>query len=102
MTDRLMQLLGFNENDPLISAATDMVDNDHEHLAALREARIREGLTVTDVANRMGVVEEDVVQMETYHADPTLSNLRRYALAVNMKHSITLTPIDSETGSNHE
>ena len=69
------------------------------HLTALHEAassanmllfrwqlvrvRLQRGLTVDDVADRMGFKPEHVIdQMERPESDPRLSTVRRYAMAV--------------------
>lgn len=49
----------------------------------LVRVRLRHGLTVDDVAERLGVTPKMVVdQMERPDSDPHLSTVRRYALAV--------------------
>ena len=70
-----------------------------EHLAAMHDAassanmlllrwqlvrvRLQRGLTVDDVAERMGVKPEHLIDMmERPESDPHLSTVRRYAMAV--------------------
>lgn len=50
-----------------------------ENLVSLRKSH---GLTQSDVAVRMGVSQPTVASFERYDANPTLSTIRRYALAV--------------------
>lgn len=47
----------------------------------LVRCRIRHGLTVAAIAERMGWSEDDVIEFESPDADPTLADLRRYAHA---------------------
>lgn len=55
-----------------------------ELMASLVAARRRRGLSVAAVAERMGVSTDQVSAMERYDADPSLSAVRRYALAVGV------------------
>lgn len=59
---------------------------DHDQLlrrlVALRRVH---RLTQTEVAERMGVSQATVSEMERYDANPTLSTVRRYALAVEAR-----------------
>ena len=49
----------------------------------LVRVRLQRGLTVNDVAERMGIAPDAVVdQMERPDSDPHLSTVRRYAMAV--------------------
>lgn len=80
-----------------------------DHLPALREAaaeanhllyrwqlvrvRLHSGLTVEQVAERMGIGPTQVVdQIERPESDPHLSTLRRYARAVGALVSIEVAP----------
>lgn len=48
----------------------------------LVRVRLRNGLTIQTVAERLGWSVEDVIEIESVGADPYLSHLRRYAQAV--------------------
>lgn len=53
--------------------------------AALVEARMKNGLTQADVAERLGTTQGSVSEFETCrYPNPTLSTLRRYAMAVGV------------------
>lgn len=47
-------------------------------------------LTRADVADRLGTTEEYIKQFEAYYSNPTLSEIRRYALAVGAELSLDL------------
>ncbi len=47
--------------------------------------RKKHHLTQADVAERMGVSQPTVAEFERYDANPTLSAIRRYALAVGAR-----------------
>lgn len=53
-----------------------------ESLVKLRE---HHGLSQAEVASRMGVTQPTVSAFERYDANPTMSTLRRYALAVGAR-----------------
>lgn len=62
-----------------------LVETDYtlmEDLIVFREQRM---LSVDTVAARMGTTPDSVKRFETYDYNPTLSELRRYALAVGVK-----------------
>jgi transcriptional regulator with XRE-family HTH domain len=48
----------------------------------LIRVRLHNKLTIETVAERLGWSVDDVIEIESVTADPTLSELRRYALAV--------------------
>lgn len=75
----------------LLERATALADQDLRLKAAMVAARREHGLTQAQVAERMGVHEKDVAALERYDSDPTLSLLRRYALAVEVRFVHTVT-----------
>jgi DNA-binding XRE family transcriptional regulator len=76
--------------DYLLNRAEILVDNDTAYIESLVAIRKSSGLSTTEVANRIGVTEETILDFESYHSDPKLSLLRRYAHAVDVivKHSV--------------
>ena len=59
----------------------------------LVRARLQCGLTVEDVAERMGISPESVVDhMERPESDPSMSTVRRYAMAVGALVSYDVIP----------
>ena len=62
----------------------------------LIRARCRNGLTIQTVAERLGWTEGDVIEIESVGADPTLSELRRYAHAVEALLSLEVNPAPTE------
>ena len=63
-------------------------------------ARVREqqGLSQEHVATLLGISQPAVAKMERYDANPTLSSIRRYALAVDADIEITVSrPLGSCT-----
>jgi len=52
-------------------------------IKSLRDARVTAGLTVEEVAARLGVGVEIVQQVEAHEYDMSLTELRQYAYAVD-------------------
>jgi transcriptional regulator with XRE-family HTH domain len=76
----------FDEDVDAIERRADHLIENHERLLAdLVALRKRHRLTQTDVAERMGVSQPTVAGFERYDANPTLSTIRRYALAVGAR-----------------
>lgn len=68
--------------------ADSLVEAHREHLRALIELRDKHELTQEMVAQRMGVSQPTVAAFEHYDSNPTLSTVRRYALAVDARINI--------------
>ena len=85
--------------------AAALVASHRELLQALISMRATHDLTQDQVADRMGVSQSAVSQFERYDANPRLSTLRRYALAVGARIEHTVTDdyqsraIEAETAS---
>lgn len=75
-----------DEDFDIITRRADSLTEDHERLlAALIALRKKHGITQAIVAERMGVSQPTVAGLERYDANPTLSTIRRYALAVGAR-----------------
>lgn len=68
--------------------ANSLVKAHAEHLRELIGLRIKHDLTQEMVAERMGVSQPTVAALEHYDSNPSLSTIRRYALAVEAKLNI--------------
>jgi DNA-binding XRE family transcriptional regulator len=80
--DDLDELLGIDMNDPTQRLAIDLVDGDRDLIDSLVNVRQNADLSRADVAKRMGISVAAVGNLESFSSDPSLSTLRRYALAV--------------------
>lgn len=80
--------------DELDRRADHLVKTDDELLLALKASRLRSGLSIATVAERMSVSPETVEEFEKYYANPPMSVIRRYAMAVNLQitHSVVELP----------
>lgn len=92
MRDELDDLLGIDSDDPTQQLAHDLVAADRELLRELVAHRNRLGLSQLEVGRRMGVTQPAVAAFERADADPKLSTIRRYALAVGILVRHALTP----------
>lgn len=70
--------------------ADSLIESDDQLLKSLISMRKKHNLTQDVVAERMGVSQPTVAAFERYDANPTLSSIRRYALAVgaNVQHQV--------------
>ena len=69
------------------------LDNNREvrlFISKLSDLRESANLTIAEVAHRLGTTEEYIKQFEAYYSNPTLSEIRRYALAVEAELSLDL------------
>ena len=81
------------------SRAADLIENDVALVEGLVELRKRHGLSQADVAVRMGVSQPTVSAFEKYDANPRLSTIRRYALAVEAEVSHTVRDVCAGAGN---
>lgn len=79
--------------------ADDLVAEHRVLMQALVKQRKAHNLTQETVAERMGVSQPTVAAFERYDANPTLSTIRRYALAVGagIRHHVDDRSVDIDT-----
>lgn len=97
--DDLDELLGIDPNDPVQRLANDLTANDLDLIAGLVKIREAKGLTRAEVADRMGTTPHAVGELESASADPRLSTLRRYAIAIgaSVEHHVTEQNSEDQT-----
>ena len=76
--------------------AYELATQDYELISALVKVRIDKGLTQEVVAERIGITLESIQEFEAHWSNPTLSTLRRYALAVGANYTHTIQALDGE------
>jgi transcriptional regulator with XRE-family HTH domain len=78
----------FEETEEILDSRADALVQDHwrmiEELIGLRK---KHKLSQADVAFRMGVTQPTVSEFESDDSNPTLSTIRRYAMAVGARLS---------------
>lgn len=89
----LDEFLGIDNEDPVQRLANDLVKADDRLLEDLVKLR-RKTMTQQDVADRLGISRPAVAAFERYDADPRLSTVRRYAMAVRAHVEHTVTPVE--------
>ena len=84
--------------DLLRGRAEQLASEDAAYLKTLVSIRESRGESVETIAERMGVSPKEVRELESYHANPRLGTLRRYALAVGAQvtHRVDKLPELSE------
>jgi len=84
------EVLEIDPTDPDQRLAEELVHEDDQLLADLVRIR-RDTMTQQEVADRLGISRPAVAAFERYDADPRLSTVRRYALAVraHVEHIVT-------------
>ncbi len=80
--------------DPEVKAAYDALGAEYKLIAELLRARKKSGLTQAEVASRMGTTNTVVARLEagggSKRHSPSLTTLRRYAMAVGRQLHIRL------------
>ncbi|MEU1954036.1 helix-turn-helix domain-containing protein [Nocardia rhamnosiphila] len=85
MYEDLAAQLGIDLSEPTDALARDLIEADDQLLEDLVRLRKQSGLRPAEVARRMGRDRSAVTQFEKLTADPRLSTIRRYALAVGAR-----------------
>jgi transcriptional regulator with XRE-family HTH domain len=100
--DPLDELIGIDRTRPLTQHAAHLVQAHQRLMDDLIAVRRSAGLTTEEVGRRMGVTAYVVSKLERADADPCLSTLRRYALAIGatITHEVANAPeATSETST---
>jgi transcriptional regulator with XRE-family HTH domain len=79
------------KSESLEQRAEALVESQFQLIQSLIAARIQMGLSQETVGIRMGVSQPSVAAFESLDSNPTLSTIRRYALAVgvHIAHQVT-------------
>lgn len=82
-TNFLEKLFPERSHDPKQLLANEVVRQVNSIMRTLVSLRKHKNYTQSDVAKQMGVGREAVTQLEKHDGNPTLSSIKRYALAVD-------------------
>lgn len=82
MAQSMVELAGFPDGDPEVTAARADVAAYASLIESLVELRHRRGMTQHDVAERMGTTQSVVSHFERLGGDARISTVQRYARAV--------------------
>ena len=80
--------------DDIIQEGREWLDAARQRLAFLREAREQAGLSLEQVAERMGVDKSNLAKLEKA-GNQTVETLERYAAALGQRLVMTLEPVES-------
>lgn len=83
----------------LTARAEALVDEMTDFMVDLRALREKHRLHQGIVAERMGVSQSAVSQFESYDSNPTLSTIRRYAMAIGARLELRVIDDYEETPS---
>lgn len=83
-------------DDKLVARASQLLEAEHQLMSSLKALRKKNGISQAVVAHRMGVTQPAVAAFEHYDANPRMSSIRRYALAVGAQLWITVTETPRE------
>ena len=78
--------------NPAVQAAYESQSAEFEMACELIAARIRAGMTQSDVAQRMGTTQSVVARLEGGKTVPSLRSVQRYAQAVGAHAVVRLEP----------
>lgn len=77
--------------NPEVKASFDELDPEYTLARELIAARVRAGLTQTQLAERMNTTQSTIARLESGKSLPSLRTLQRIAEATNSRASVTLT-----------
>jgi transcriptional regulator with XRE-family HTH domain len=78
-------------DNKLVAEAANLLEAEYQLMSSLKALRKKRGISQAVVAHRMGVTQPAVAAFEHYDANPRMSSIRRYALAIGAQLSITVT-----------
>lgn len=69
--------------DPQVKAEYDHLQPEFALISAMIEARIKNGITQKDLAEKLGTKQSAIARLESGRANPSLSFLKKLAQALN-------------------
>ncbi|GAA1022084.1 MULTISPECIES: helix-turn-helix domain-containing protein [Amycolatopsis] len=94
MAKKLLDLLGYDRNDPRVAAGRRHGAAIARLIDSLVQIRDKRNLTQSDVAERMDTTQSSVSNFERQGGDPKVSTLFRYADAVGADLDFIVDPVD--------
>ena len=82
--------------DPEFRAEYDALHVEFETINSLIRARMRSGLTQSQIAERMGTSQSAVARLEGGRSNPSMRTLERYAEATGTRVRIWLEPVETD------
>ena len=85
--------------DPEFKAEWDALEPEHNIMMAIIRARKHSGMTQAQLAEKCGIAQGDISNLETGSGNPTLNTLQRLATAMDMKLKLEFLPVDERQGT---
>jgi len=82
--------------DPVFKAEWDALEPEYNIKMAIITARRTSGLTQTQLADRCGIAQVDISNLETGECNLTLNTLQRLASAMDMRLKLEFVPTGNE------
>ena len=94
LKDRLQdQIKEVHQNrEAHIKKELETIQPEVEAIRAMIKARLEQGLTQKDLAERIGMDQADISKLENGNANPSLRTLRRLAQGMGMQMKIEFVP----------
>ncbi|MDR0380573.1 MAG: helix-turn-helix domain-containing protein [Oscillospiraceae bacterium] len=86
--------------DPEVRAEYDALEPEFAIIQAMIDARKSSGLTQKQLADRTGIAQGDISEIENGEANPTLKTLKRLAFGMDMRLKLEFLPASKETRTN--
>jgi len=78
--------------DPEFRAEYEALEPEFAIIMAISEARRKNGITQTQLAEKTGIDQSDISRIETGEANPSLNTLKRLAAGMGMKIKLEFLP----------
>lgn len=92
MATRYRDYLREELKDPELKAEYDALEAEYNIQLAMMKAQIESGLTSEQLAERTGIAQTELVELENGEADPKLSVLQRLAAGLGMRLRLEFQP----------
>lgn len=74
--------------------AAELAHQEHVFRDSLRKTREARGMTLAQVAEKLGITEEMAAEVESSSVNPTLSEIRYYLWAIGAYYTATIHPAE--------
>ena len=82
--------------NPELRTEWDALEPEFTIIQAMIDARKNSGITQKQLSERSGIAQGDISKIESGNANPSLNNLQRLALGMNMKLKIEFLPLTGQ------
>ena len=97
MSNRYQDYLEEQLKDPELKAAYDALEVEDTIIRAIIKAQIQLGLTSETLAEKTGISQSELDELENGGADPRVSVLQRLAAGLGMRLRLEFQPLELQT-----